>query len=652
MKTYPSLRVQKNLSNKLDQASRREHIENYTKIEKAFNDVLSRDYNHRTDEQKAHSTKQITHGNTTLDKLLTYRLAQIENLVTGVDGDGVKEVTDSRVSTDGTSHELLSERLLHDFNNVSETIDNVNKKFVEINFDTYNPDKSGQVPVNTLLQSALNEIRDADAGTLIIKNGVYLINKRVTVHSNTTIKMEDNAVLLRGNDRAILDFGNINEMFYGYDGVQNIHLIGGTLDCNLEEINKYPTDAANTINIRHAQNVSFYNVKFRNTLSYHAVDINGVKDIYFTNCIFEGYKNLNGTSGKEAIQIAEIVKGGVGGPGAWDGTPCKNVVITGCVFRASNIAPSFDVAIGNHASIHNVYQENIRITNNIFEECKVGVYPFKWVNVEISGNTFDKNSTCVRIAATRGNTNSAKDVNGIPSKQSQGGDIYLIKDNVFRNYKNYGVYAYGEEYNDSIGYIGHIRINDNTFTCDNNDNGKNIVMALCRHVHIKGNNMTYSYRGIYITGSHNIFIDNNYIENIKTEGIFVNDSAYSGFAMQTNHLNITNNTINSTGRNCMNIHNSRFLYINNNKTLNANLQTEDSVNRGGIFLTDCRNGRIESNDNWGVTDSFAIYGTKLTNVVAFNNGGSGTVRLTGTDAYVGYYNVDSNNNIIKHSTKG
>lgn len=646
------MRLEKNLSSQLDQLFRRQNIDNYTKIERSHNTILDSNIAHKTTENNAHDSNQIKHENTTVGNMLIYQKERIKNLVQGVDGDGVKEVTDSRVSIDGNSHELLSERLLSDFNSVNETIDNVNGKFVEINFDTYNPDKSGTVPVDTILQSALNEIKDADAGTLIIKNGTYLINKRTTVYSNTTIKMEDNAVLLRGNDRAILDFGDINEMTYGYDGVKNIHLIGGTLDCNLEEIDKYPTDAANTINIRHAQNVSFYNVKFRNTLSYHAVDINGVKDISFTNCVFEGYKNLNGTSGKEAIQIAEIVKGGVGGPGAWDGTPCKNVVITGCVFRSSNIAPSFDVAIGNHASIHNVFQENIKIKNNTFEECKIGVHPFKWVNVEISGNTFDKNTQCIHIAATRGNTNSAKNVNGVPSKQSQGGDIYLIKDNVFRNYKSYGVYAYGEEHNESIGYIGHIRINDNTFTCDNNDVGKNIVMALCRHVYIKGNNMTYSYRGIYVTGSHNIFINNNYIENIKTEGIFVNDSAYSGFAMQTNHLNITNNTINSTGKNCMNIHNSRFLYINNNKTLNANLQTEDQTKRGGIFLTDCRNGRIESNDNWGSTDNFAIYGTKLTNVIGFNNGGSGTVRLTGTDAYIGYYNVDNNNNIIKHSTKG
>lgn len=654
MKTYPALRVQKNLSNKLDQSSRREHIENYTKIEKAFNDFVSRDYKHRTDEENAHNTKQITHGNTTLDKLLTYRLAQIENLVTGVDGDGVKEVTDSRVSTDGTSHELLSERLLHDFNNVTESIEDVNKKFVEINFDTYNPDKTGNVGVDQLLQQALDEIGNAQAGTLIIKNGTYLINKRISVSGNTTIKMDEHAVILRGATGVLFDYGRNNESYTGYDGPGNIHIKGGTLDNNLEQLSKYPVESANMINIRHADNISFTNVKFRNNLTYHVLDINGVNNLRIIDCVFEGHKNLlPGTAKeKEAIQLSEIMRGGVGGPGEWDGTPCKNVIITGCTFKPSNLAGGFDVAIGNHASIHNIWQENIKITNNTFQDCQIGVIPFKWSNVEIAGNIFENNNECVRISSVKGNSNSAKDVNQIPSNQSQAGDIYTIKDNVFKNYKKIAVGAYGAEHNGSIGYVGNIRVNDNTFICDNNDLGQNIVMNLCRHIHIKGNNMSYSYRGMNIAASHNIFIDNNYIENMKTEGIFINESQHTGYAMQTNHLNITNNTINSTGRNGMYVQNSRFVYLMHNKVLNANLEISDNVNRGGLYIHDCRNGRIEGNDFWGESNSFAIYGTVLTNFIAFNNGGSGTVRLFGDSTYVGYYNVSSVNNIFKKETKG
>ena len=648
------MRLEKNLSNRLDQSFRRQNIDNYTKIERNHNDILEQNKKHRTTEKNAHSSSQIKHGNTTLDKLLTYRLSQIENLVTGVDGDGVKEVTDSRVSTDGNSHELLSERLLHDFNNVNESIEDVNKKFVEINFDTYKPDKSGNVGVDVLLQQALDEIGNAQAGTLIIKNGTYLINKRISVSGNTTIKMEEHAVLLRGSTGVLFDYGRNNESYSGYDGPGNIHIIGGTLDNNLEQLSKYPVESANMINIRHADNISFTNVKFKNNLTYHVLDINGVSNLRIIDCVFEGHKNLlpNTAKEKEAIQISEIMKGGVGGPGEWDGTPCKNVIITGCTFKPSNLAGGFDVAIGNHASIHNVFQENIKITNNTFEDCTIGIKPFKWNNVEMSGNTFLNNNECIHVSSVKGNMNSANDVNGVPSKQSQGGDIYTIKDNLFKNYKKTAVGVYGEEHNNSIGYVGNIRVNDNTFICDNNDLGQNIVMNLCRHIHIKGNNMSYSYRGMNIAASHNIFIDNNYIENMKTEGVFINQSKHTGYAMQTNHLNITNNTINSTGKNGLYVQNSRFVYVMHNKILNANLETGDDVNRGGLYMHDCRNGRIEGNDFWGTSNAFAIYGTVLTNFIAFNNGGSGTVRLFGDSTYIGYYNVSSVNNIFKKETKG
>lgn len=648
------MRLEKNLSNRLDQSFRRQNIDNYTKIERNHNDILEQNKKHRTTEKNAHSSSQIKHGNTTLDKLLNYRLSQIKELVVGVDGDGVKEVTDSRVSADGTRHGLLSERLLHDFNNVNESIEDVDKKFVEINFDTYKPDKSGNVGVDVLLQQALDEIGNAQAGTLIIKNGTYLINKRISVSGNTTIKMEEHAVLLRGSTGVLFDYGRNNESYSGYDGPGNIHIIGGTLDNNLEQLSKYPVESANMINIRHADNISFTNVKFKNNLTYHVLDINGVNNLRIIDCVFEGHKNLlpNTAKEKEAIQISEIMKGGVGGPGEWDGTPCKNVIITGCTFKPSNLAGGFDVAIGNHASIHNVFQENIKITNNIFEDCTIGIKPFKWNNVEMSGNTFLNNNECIHVSSVKGNMNSANDVNGVPSKQSQGGDIYTIKDNLFKNYKKTAVGVYGEEHNNSIGYVGNIRVNDNTFICDNNDLGQNIVMNLCRHIHIKGNNMSYSYRGMNIAASHNIFIDNNYIENMKTEGVFINQSKHTGYAMQTNHLNITNNTINSTGKNGLYVQNSRFVYVMHNKILNANLETGDDVNRGGLYMHDCRNGRIEGNDFWGTSNAFAIYGTVLTNFIAFNNGGSGTVRLFGDSTYIGYYNVSSVNNIFKKETKG
>lgn len=632
---------------------------NYKKTQNFIDNTNEYKNHHKTNEKEAHNTTQIAHtdnyvGEVTLNNMLIYQMERIRNLVLGVDGNGIKEVTDSRVSNDGKTHGLLSERLYYDFGFLKGKIDETNSKFVEINFDSYKPDKTGTTPVNEKLQEALDRIGKAQAGTLVIKNGTYLINKRLAVHKNTTIKMEEHAVILRGSTEVLFDFGEYSEYYEGYDGASNIHMIGGTLDNNLEQIDKFPVKTANMINIRHSQNISFKNVTFKNNITYHVLDINGVSDLRIVDCTFEGHINLLPETAreKEAIQISEVMQGGVGGTGAWDGTPSKNVIITGCTFKPSNLAGGFDVAIGNHASIHDVFQENFVIKNNNFIECNIGVLPYKWKSVEISNNRFLNNNECIRVTSVRGNTNSSKNVKGIQTNKSQGGDIYTIKNNLFENYTNKGVSIYGQEYAGSIGYVGNIRINDNTFIRKDSDKGENIVLDLCRHVHIKGNNMSYGYRGMNIAASHNIFIDNNYMENFKTEGVYINKSKHTGYAKQTNHLNITNNTINGTGKNGLYIQNSRFVYVINNKTLNTNLQIENDIARGGLYINDCKNGRIEGNDNWGETDKFAILGTSLVNFIAFNNGGSGIITLNGDSAYIGYYNVSSKNNIFKRETRG
>lgn len=648
------MRLETNLSYELDQRFRKQSKENFKTIENTLNREIKNHNYHKTEENNAHNSFQIVHKNTTVENMLNYQMRRIKNLVVGVDGDSIKEVTDSRVSTDGVQHDLLSERLKDDFDKTNSELKKIKKRFVEINFDTFNPDKTGEVGIEEKLQHALNEIGEAEAGTLVIKNGEYLINKRISVPGNTTIRMDEHAVLLRGSTGVLFDYGRNNESYSGYDGPGNIHIIGGTLDNNLEQLSKYPVESANMINIRHADNISFTNVKFKNNLTYHVLDINGVNNLRIIDCVFEGHKNLlpNTAKEKEAIQISEIMKGGVGGPGEWDGTPCKNIVITGCTFKPSSLAGGFDVAIGNHASIHNVYQKNIKITNNTFEGCNIGVKPFKWSNVEISGNTFLDNNECVRIESVRGNMNSSNNIDGTPSGKSQAGDLYTIKDNLFNNYNKIGVGVYGQEHNNSIGYVGNVRINDNTFYCSNNDKGENIVIDLCRHVHIRGNNMSYSYRGMNLSASHNVFVDNNYMSNLKREGIFINKSKHGGYAMQMNHLNITNNIINTTGRNGMYVQNVSFVYIMHNKILNANQETSDDTDRGGLYMHDSKNGRIEGNDFWGTSNAFAIYGTVLANIIAFNNGGSGTVRLFGDSTYIGYYNVSSANNIFKKDTKG
>ncbi|MGE7364766.1 glycosyl hydrolase family 28-related protein [Staphylococcus cohnii] len=130
--------------------------------------------------------------------MIIYLLNEVKNLVVGVDGDGVKEVTDARVGQDGTRHDILSQRLFTDFADVYTDINRVEEKISSINIDEYHPDKTGKTDVSDYIQDALNRIHNNGSGTLYIPAGKYLIGKRLIIYENTTVKMDNNAILLRG----------------------------------------------------------------------------------------------------------------------------------------------------------------------------------------------------------------------------------------------------------------------------------------------------------------------------------------------------------------------------------------------------------------------------------------------------------------------
>ncbi len=648
-----SMRLTKDLSNKLDQNSRRQHIGNYKTIETAVNDIHNYARKHKSEEKNAHSAKQIQYKNTDVETIINHYLGRYKGIVVSSSGEGKEEVRDSRTSIDGENHELLAERLLHDFLQIKQEIDSVDKKFVEINFDSYFPDKTAQLPMGNLLQKALDDIGKSEAGTLYIKNGTYLVDRRLYIPPNTTIKMESNTVLLRAHAGGFFDNGDPNANTSGYDGPGNIHVVGGTLDNNYEQIDKYPTKQVNMINLRHADNVTFTDVTFRNSISNHVFDVNGTRNLKILNCTFEGYINLNGKpkAESEAIQLSEYIPGGIDG-GIVDGTPTRDVVIQNCKFKRSDQLGGFDVCIGNHITAHNIFNENIEVNNNTFEDCNIGVRPYKWNIVNITDNIFNRNEDCIRISSVAGNYGaSAADINGVPSGRSQAGNLYTIRGNTFRNYKNVAVGGYGQEYEDSRGYVGNMHIKDNTFLCDNNDKGINIDIDLCRNVHIKDNSMEYARRGVQIKACHNVYIDKNHIEHMKTEGIYIVVSTYTGYAMQTRHLHITNNTINTTGRNGYYLQNVQNLYVLSNSISNTNDAQEGGSLRGGIYMNKVTDARLEHNDVWGTKKDFVIRGSDLTGIVVFNNGGEGDVKLWGNNAVVGYYNVASDDKVYRYDTK-
>lgn len=614
---------------------------------------------HKNKETKAHVSSQIAHkdieiGETTLDKMVSYQMQRIRGLVLGVDGDGVKEVTDSRVSIDSTRHKLLSERLLYDFNKVNSELERIENKFVDINFDEYHPDKTGTTSVSEKLQDAMDRIKKAKGGRIFIPAGDYLLNKRVDVYENTTVELDENATILRGNTNELFMNGPYTDKFYGYNGRGNIHFKGGTLDGNYEQIDKYPTKAANMVNLKHAENITFTNVTFRNNISYHALDVNGVKNLRVTNCVFEGYINLTTESMKEAIQLSEYTRDSIYGEGYYDGTPCRDVIVTGCTFRKSNILGAYLVGVGNHLSVNNIWQTNIVITNNSFQDIQsVCVRPYKWKNVRIENNTFERCPQGVRVSAVGYQDVSAQNPDGTPSGQPQAGSMYFINNNYFNDYTEFGVAIYGNQSGGKTALTSNININGNIFDCNNDDKGEAINLRLCSNIHIKDNTINKGSRGIRHLGCHTLFMDKNYINDVKNESIFNEKSEFLGYQEFARHIHITNNLIQTTGRNGIFLQYAKNFFIRNNTVTNTNQESNPENPRGGIYIADSDTGAIEGNHMWGGEKDFAIRSVRTDNVNYFNNGGTGEVSVANADnAKIGYWNVNNENRIVKTNTKG
>src|SRR5699024_5556752 len=77
----------------------------------------------KENDKQVHDSEQITHENSTVNNELKNLRNQVRNQVIGANGNGISEVKDIRVDTDGNLHELAQDRLNVDFKKISEVAD-------------------------------------------------------------------------------------------------------------------------------------------------------------------------------------------------------------------------------------------------------------------------------------------------------------------------------------------------------------------------------------------------------------------------------------------------------------------------------------------------------------------------------------------------
>lgn len=225
---------------------------------------------------------------------------------------------------------------------------------------------------------------------VLFDEGTYrFASDAVRIYANTTVEFHPNAKIL--NDRTSGpdlfmngEFGNTT-FATGYSGAGNIHIIG-----NGATIDNGPRSSRNThteaFAFAHAENITVDGLKFLNNYASHFMEFNSIRKGAVTNCIFRDY-NSGGYTDRECINIDSATSVGFPQFGAYDNTPCTDILISGNRFE------NVPAGVGNHSSNGN-WHSRIRVVDNVFVNIgEHAVRSLYWQDSVIRGNTIDTTGT-------------------------------------------------------------------------------------------------------------------------------------------------------------------------------------------------------------------------------------------------------------------
>lgn len=399
--------------------------------------------------------------------------------------------------------------------------------------------------VNEALKQARDNATAEKPYEIIIPSGTYKLSSQLRIYSNTTLvatgatinyknTAKESHNMIMSGDR---DY-NISEVCAGYDGFENITIKGG----------KWVSTSYNTstiIRIAHAKNVTLEGVTVSGGACSHQVEICAIDGFYVKNCSFLDLEYKNSESGsdkQEALQLDIPVDEAVYPDIYWDGTPMKNVEITGCTF--SNVPRG----VGSHTMLMGAYHSNIKITNNVFknisEEAIVGL---NYYDCEISKNTITNCGAGVLFQYFKADTGSIYSTASSVSYKNAKNVIHDAKTTISNNtiktkyYKNcdevQGIKVYGV----------------NLAKKSKGGDGKYIPAGdyYISGVTIENNKITTAGHGIHLVNSKECLVNKNTITGANVNSKDPLKKAYDGIFLSTTSTKntLTNNTISKMVRN-------------------------------------------------------------------------------------------------------
>ncbi len=231
------------------------------------------------------------------------------------------------------------------------------------------------------IEKALRYARDnayaTNIHTVKLPAGEYCLYQSLNLYSNTVLDLSGSVITRAQGCGSMIRFGTSKDVVYGYEGYQNITIKNGTFDAQ-------NIGGSSLVRFAHASNVEINGVTFKNTTDVnHLLTFAACENVRIRDCQFRDMKitgNLDGFN-CEAVQI-DILKEGYFTYPAYDGTPTKNVSVTGCTFE------NVPRGLGTHSAIAGYYFDNMVFNNNTFKNIEsYAVRVVNYINSTISDNT-------------------------------------------------------------------------------------------------------------------------------------------------------------------------------------------------------------------------------------------------------------------------
>lgn len=356
----------------------------------------------------------------------------------------------------------------------------------------YTEEKINELLDKVCYVSNVEELKEALKTNKHIKllEGVYQLTSSLELEEYTT---------LEGLGKVIIQGTGINNYIRNkttvetseYNGASNITIKNIIFD----GLNS--TGALTLLCFGHAKNIIIEKCHFKDSHTWHMIELNGCLNSIIKECTFTNYGKL-GTNVTEVIQLDFMGDSSLY-PWAskYDNTACNGIIIEKCYF--DNVGGT---CIGHHSFKDGVRLRNVSILNNTFNNCYICINLNDFYNLIIEGN---KCNSCNQFFYSLNVNNHC--------------DSLIINNNIF-----VGNYVNGE----STGDLRFITINPSGASI-----GKNYHNVTITHNDISN----IKHHAIGLTASY-VTISNNNFKTVAKNGIYL----FGGYVEA-----ITNNTFRDVG---------------------------------------------------------------------------------------------------------